>query len=202
MSGEEFDALLVLEAGRPCCGGLQAVGNAGKGRGHVPVGELRAVLVEESLDGARAILPLRNIRTLTPVRRPHGPLGRRRVQIGLVAVSPDIQLAAPESLAGQGHGIQQGLPAARPVPAEAQVEAVGKLDLLPGVVGLKVRRSDGDGRGVVVGPRGVEGALEGVRQRGVVEGVVLGVAANTNVRLGAGEASDVVQEGVGKGVGV
>jgi hypothetical protein len=79
---------------------------------------------------------------------------------------------------------------------------VAELDVLPGVVRLKVGRPDAYGGGVVGGPRGVEGALEGVRQRGVVEGVVLGVAANADVRLGAGEASDVVQESVRVGVGV
>jgi hypothetical protein len=73
---------------------------------------------------------------------------------------------------------------------------VTELDVLPGVVGLKIGWANEYGRRIVGGPCQVKGAVEGILQRGVIEGIVLGVAADADVRLDAAEVCKVVQENV------
>ncbi len=73
---------------------------------------------------------------------------------------------------------------------------MAEADVLPGAVRLKVGRPDGDGGGVVGRAGRVDSAIESEGQGSVVEGVVLGVAADADVGLGAGDAADVVQQGV------
>ena len=64
---------------------------------------------------------------------------------------------------------------------------MAELDVLPGVVGLKVGWANVHGGRIVGGPCQVKGAVEGVGQRDVIESIVLGVAANADVRLGAAD---------------
>lgn len=80
------------------------------------------------------------------------------------------------------------------VAAEAQVQAVGEFGARPGVVRLKVGRADVDGGWVVWGSLRVDDADEGGLLRGVPEGVVLGVAADADEWLGAGDGAEVVEQ--------
>lgn len=79
---------------------------------------------------------------------------------------------------------------------------MGKLDAGEGLVRLEKGRANVDGGGVVVGARGVIGAVDLRRQRGVVEGIVLRVAADADVGLAAYEVAKVGEEVVGECVGV
>lgn len=160
------------------------------------------MLLNQGLDHAGAVEPLVDIRLLIPVRWPNRSLGRYRVQVWLITISPDVQLSAAQGLAGQGNGVQQCLPSARPVGAETEVEAVVEFDVLPCVVGLKVRGTNGYGGGVIGRPRRVDEPFEGIRKGGVIESVVLGVAADADVWLCALDIPKILQESVGKCVGM
>lgn len=160
------------------------------------------VLPNRLADVPRRVEPLFDVRSLIPGRRPDGPLRRGAKQVRLVAVLPSIRLAL-QGATSQRHGIEERLPAGRAVAAEAHVEAVREADAEAGPcrVRLEVRGADGDGRGVVWGAGGVDGADEGRGLGGVEEGVVLGVAADADVGRG-GEAGEVGEEVAGEGVGV
>lgn len=77
-----------------------------------------------------------------------------------------------------------------------------ELDAGPCPVALEVGFPDGDGGRVVGGPVGVYYADEGGGLGGVVEGKVLGVAADAEDGIGVGEGVDVFDEVVGVFVGV
>lgn len=82
------------------------------------------------------------------------------------------------------------------VPAQAKIEPVGEFYMFPGAVGLEIRRAYIKGGGIVRGAFRVDGAVYAERQRGVVEGVVLGVAAYSDVGFVSLEVSNVGEEGV------
>lgn len=76
-----------------------------------------------------------------------------------------------------------------------------KFDAWPGVVGLEIRRSNEDGRWIIRRPFRVYRAVQSVRERGVVESIVLGVTSHANVWLGPAEVADVLEQVVGEAVG-
>lgn len=108
----------------------------------------------------------------------------------------------PQGLARQWRGINQSLTSPSSLAAESHVEAVRKPDARPCPVALEVGLADGDGGRIIRGLVGVDDANEGRGLRGVVEGKVLGVAADADDGVIVGYGVDVVDEVVGVFVGV
>jgi hypothetical protein len=163
--------------------------------------DARAALLHQRLDVARPVQPLADVGALVPAAGPHGALRARRVQVRLVAVFPRIQLAALQGPAGQGRRLRQRVPA-RGRDAQGQVEAVRVLDPRPGAVAVKVGGADAHRRRVVRRLARVVRPVDGHGQGGVVEGVVLGVAAHADVGLGPDEVPNVGEEVVRERVGL
>ena len=62
---------------------------------------------------------------------------------------------------------------------------MGKLDIGPRGVAFEIRRPDEERRWVVRGSGWVDGAVERRSEGGIVYGIVLGVATDSDVRLRA-----------------
>lgn len=202
MRRHPLDIRISIHASRPSLRKFQGIVDTSKTRRHIRIRsirqQLRARLLQRRPDLPRTIQPLRNIHTLVPPQRrgrAHRALGASREQVGLISILPD-QQPSRQGLARERHGVEQRLPAggAGGVAAQPHVEAVRELGVGPLRVRLEVAGPDGDGRGVVGGARIVEGAVQREGQRGVVQRVVLRVAPDADVRLGAGEVADVVEQ--------
>lgn len=96
----------------------------GKARDSRVIGcQFGAMLLEQRLDGPRAIMPVPHIDAHVPVGRPRGAS-----DTGLALThNSGHRLPAGESLAGQGYRVQRGLPSVRAVSAQAD-----EPDVLPG----------------------------------------------------------------------
>ena len=115
---------------------------------------------------------------------------RRDIQVRLVPEFPVRQLpTGGQGFAGELRGLDEGGVALGGVGGE--IEAVGEGDVRPGGVGVEVGGADGD-RGWVVGGSGwVDGADDGGGLGGVIEGVVLSIAADAYDRIRALEFAEI-----------
>ncbi len=77
-----------------------------------------------------------------------------------------------------------------------------KLDIGPRGVAFEIRRPDEERRRVIRGSGWVNGAIERRSEGGIVYGIVLGVAADSNIRLRADYVANVLKELVGELVGI
>ena len=150
------------------------------------------MFLEQRLDGSCPVQPLPNIGALVPARWSDRSLSGGGEQVGLVAVSPEIQLPTAQGSTCQRNSVEEGLPALGVVPAQTQIKAVGEFDVVEGAVGLEVGGADCDGGRVVWRTGRVNGAVYGDGERGIVEGVVLSVSAHADVGFGSCYGFDVL----------
>jgi hypothetical protein len=71
---------------------------------------------------------------------------------------------------------------------------VTELGIWPCAVRFEVRRANEDGGGIIGGSLEVEGAIDSCLQACIVQGVVLGIAPDSNVRLRSGEFAQICQK--------
>lgn len=139
----------------------------------------------------RAIEPLTNKVLGTPARRARRVLATEVKVVGLVAVFVPVEPVAAERLAGQRRRVDEGLPPVGRDGALGEVEAVGELDARQRLVRLEKGRPQVDGGWVVVGALRVVGAVDLRLERGIIKGIVLGVAADADVGLAAEDVANV-----------
>ena len=75
-----------------------------------------------------------------------------------------------------------------------------ELGVLEGIVGFKEGGPNEDGGWVIRRTFRVDRAIQTVGQRGIVQGIVLRIAADADVRLGTNDLAQVIQEIFGEGV--
>ena len=75
-----------------------------------------------------------------------------------------------------------------------------EFGIWPGTVGFEIRGADVDGSGVVCRSCEIEGSIDLSLQARIVEGVILGIASDSDMWLSPSEASQIVQKIVGESV--
>ena len=219
MHGIQSDILIGVEPILPCSDRIKAVGDPAKRRGNVSVrgirSKLRARLGHRRLDEPCFVKPFIDVILRRPVGRSHGPLGRRLVEVRLVAQLPVRKLSTAQCFASQRHGGKKAVETLAPV--LAQIEPVNELGVRPCRVAIEVRAADVQDAWVVGRDTRDDRTIRRRFQRGVVESIVparrldvaqvlheqyiLCVASHANVRLTALDICEIIEKLVGEIVG-
>lgn len=119
MCGDQLDILVLVYAVLPGQGSLQVVTRAGERQAKEAIFRFRVqfgtMFLQQGLYFPSPVQPLLHIGCLVPVGRSHWTLGRRREQIWLIAVLPQVQLVVTQGFASQGHSVDKCLPSCRVV---------------------------------------------------------------------------------------